>query len=388
MILKLIVNGQRRHCVRVIIGSAIAACTLAGCRNQVKTTPAEPLTTTAGTPAKVTPTVSGDQSLTFHPIAIENTTQPATSTPVPAIATTQVPSSAASSPKSTSVAGGGPTSASATGAQGGTTEDAGLASVPASSATNSSATAASSSAANSSGSTTSSGTSSGTAAAARVPAAVAGSSNSPMSAASDSLLEQLAQLMCGEFSSADQAARDPDFRDISLKVSRIWPENGDGIWLYVEQAVATMTDRPYRQRVYHLTVVPGARVPTFRSDVFTLPGDAKQFVGATKDPSKLSTVTPASLVAREGCAVMLTMTGPGTFAGSTVDRNCQSEFQKASFATSEVTIQSDAVVSWDRGFDHEGKQVWGATKGGYRFVRFAGRVPALTPAPAVAVPEK
>jgi hypothetical protein len=27
------------------------------------------------------------------------------------------------------------------------------------------------------------------------------------------------------------------------------------------------------------------------------------------------------------------------------------------------------MVSWDRGFDKEGKQVWGAQKGGYRFVK-------------------
>jgi hypothetical protein len=27
------------------------------------------------------------------------------------------------------------------------------------------------------------------------------------------------------------------------------------------------------------------------------------------------------------------------------------------------------MVSWDRGYNDEGEQVWGAEKGGYRFVK-------------------
>jgi hypothetical protein len=196
-------------------------------------------------------------------------------------------------------------------------------------------------------------------------------------------LEQLVTMMCGEFNSAEQSARDPDYRDISLKIARIWPQSTDGAWLYVEQAVATMADRPYRQRVYHVTQVPGSKALTFRSEVYTLPGDPKAFVGAWKEPTRFAAMTPAMLVERQGCAVILTQTGPGVFAGSTVERNCQSEFQKASYATSEVVIDQRGMVSWDRGFDHEGKQVWGATNGGYHFVR-VGAAKSVGPT----VPEK
>lgn len=213
-----------------------------------------------------------------------------------------------------------------------------------------------------------------------VAAAASASSESPGERLDK--LEQLAQLMCGEFNSAEQAARDPDYRDISLKTARIWSGSDDGVWLYVEQAVASLADRPYRQRIYHLTRVPKASVPTFRSDVFTIPGDAKQFVGAWKAPQRFDTLPIASLVKRDGCAVILVETAPGVFRGSTIDRECQSEFQKASYATSEVTIDQSGVLSWDRGFDREGKQVWGAVNGGYRFLRLAGGKPAL------AVPEK
>jgi hypothetical protein len=41
----------------------------------------------------------------------------------------------------------------------------------------------------------------------------------------------------------------------------------------------------------------------------------------------------------------------------------------ASYATSEVVIYSDKLISWDRGWNDEGKQVWGAQKGGYVFLK-------------------
>ena len=63
----------------------------------------------------------------------------------------------------------------------------------------------------------------------------------------------LAEWMSGSFSSAAQAADDPEnYFDIRLEMVPIWSERSDGPWLYVEQAAASALDRPYRQRVYHL----------------------------------------------------------------------------------------------------------------------------------------
>ena len=48
---------------------------------------------------------------------------------------------------------------------------------------------------------------------------------------------------------------------------------------------------------------------------------------------------------------------------------CASDLRGAAYATSEVTITPQFVLSWDRGFDNTGKQVWGATEGPYVFLR-------------------
>jgi len=175
----------------------------------------------------------------------------------------------------------------------------------------------------------------------------------------------LAGWMTGSFSSEQQAAADTNFLDIRLQMVRIWTERSDGCWLYVEQAAAGSLDRPYRQRVYH---VHPRDDDTFVSEVYTI-ADPLRFAGAWQDAAPLATLTPDSLEIRQGCEVILTRQPDGSFAGSTVADKCGSSLRGAAYATSEVQVFADRLVSWDRGYDAAGKQVWGATAGGYIFLR-------------------
>lgn len=176
-------------------------------------------------------------------------------------------------------------------------------------------------------------------------------------------LERLAEWMSGSFSSVEQAARDSNFFDIRLQMMPIWKDRTDGIWLYVEQAAADYLDKPYRQRVYKLLQEDEN---TFMSMVYTL-NDPLRFAGAWQDETPLAGLTPDSLTEREGCAIILKKEGSDVFTGSTVDKNCSSNLRGASYATSEVTIRPTELISWDRGFDAEDNQVWGAATGGYIF---------------------
>lgn len=175
-------------------------------------------------------------------------------------------------------------------------------------------------------------------------------------------LRTLASWMCGSFSSAAQAQQDSGYLDIRLRMCRIWPEHGDGYWLYVEQATAWSQDTPYRQRVYRLTYVGG---DIFQSQVFELP-EPHRFAGAWRDRSLLAGLSPDSLHAREGCAIILRKRGD-SFVGSTLGRLCESSLRGATFATSEVEVEETVLKSWDRGFSSDGAQVWGATEGPYVF---------------------
>ena len=176
-------------------------------------------------------------------------------------------------------------------------------------------------------------------------------------------LDRLVVWMCGSFSSQEQASLDSDFFDIRLQTVQIWPERIDGRWLYVEQASALSPERPYRQRVYRL-YQPNDTTVTSAVYEFDEP---LVFAGAWRTPTLFDTLTPASLIPREGCAIVMHPRGDTVFEGSTVDKNCESAHRGAEFVTSEVRIAESYLYSWDRGWDTAGVQVWGAEKGGYLF---------------------
>lgn len=231
----------------------------------------------------------------------------------------------------------------------------------------------------------------------------------------DADLDRLVELLTGWFDSTEQAAADPsNFFPIRLVMTPIWtraefadPAWSDGAWLYVEQASLQALEKPYRQRVYHVhrTTDDGA----LRSDVYTLAAnlDPADFAGAWKAPDlHFAHLTPADLELRDGCSIILhpvkhapseepaspvieggrtpqLLNGradpavPAEFEGATVGRACISTLAGAAYATSEVLVSEDRLVTWDRGFDAAGQQVWGATAGGYIFVR-RGLLPATS----------
>jgi len=91
-----------------------------------------------------------------------------------------------------------------------------------------------------------------------------------------------------------------------------------------------------------------------------------RFAGAWKEEFPLQNLTPDSLVERSGCAIIL-KPDKNYFSGSTIDKNCSSQLCSAAYATSEVVIEENAITSWDRGFNADDKQVWGAESGPYIF---------------------
>lgn len=186
--------------------------------------------------------------------------------------------------------------------------------------------------------------------------------------AADRQFDQLVSWMTGSFSSAAQAERDDQYFDIRLQMVRIWPERESGeAWIYVEQATASAIDRPYRQRVYRVRPV-GKN--SFESAVYELPPDPLAFAGWWENPERFSRLSPGDLTELSGCTVTLRFDEQsGSFTGGTERGTCASSLRDAAYVMSEVTITPEMLLTWDRGYDSAGRQVWGATEGGYEFVR-------------------
>lgn len=185
---------------------------------------------------------------------------------------------------------------------------------------------------------------------------------SPVFAQTEADLNLLINWMEGSFNSEEQSQNDSDYFNISLEMKKIWNDRKDGYWLYVEQAVSQTKDKPYRQRIYHLFLEKGSII----SEIYSIPDESK-YVGGYKNPQLFDNLSHDSLSARTGCAVIIKRVDENTFIGSTVKKNCTSNLRGASYATTEVKITKDTMISWDRGFNDKDEQVWGAVKGGYIF---------------------
>jgi hypothetical protein len=196
----------------------------------------------------------------------------------------------------------------------------------------------------------------------------------PEDPASAALAAKLALWLTGRFDTKDQAARDDSYRQISLDICEVTSELGPRS-LYVEQAIVGAA--PYRQRLYIVEAIDGTSA---RSLVYEL-ANPKAVVGLCSREQKPSFAV-ADAVPRAGCFVEMHWVNDH-FQGHTPDRawdgtkfvpnedaeRCASSLQGASYAASSVDLWDNLLRSWDQGFDDKGKQVWGATKGGYEFVR-------------------
>jgi CpeT protein len=195
--------------------------------------------------------------------------------------------------------------------------------------------------------------------------AFAACSTSKKMVSNDPDLDQLVHTMVGHYNSTAQAERDTDYYNITLHMAQIWPADKANRWLYVEQAVTKNLAKPYRQRVYKVEKIDAEN---YKSIVYTLPDD-KKVIGWWATPKNFKAIKPSDLSIRTGCTVFLKKQKDGSFSGSTDGPSCESSLRGAKYATSKVTISADQIESWDQGFGADGKQVWGAEKGGYQFLR-------------------
>ena len=192
--------------------------------------------------------------------------------------------------------------------------------------------------------------------------------------ATEEIAAKLALWLTGRFDTKRQAAQDNTYREISLDICEVSSDLGPRS-LYVEQAVIGAA--PYRQRLY---VVEPIDAKSARSLVYELE-NPKAAVGLCAREQKPS-FSVADAVPRPGCFVEMHWV-TDHFQGHTPDASwdgakfvsnpngerCASSLQGASYAASAVELRADRLLSWDRGFDDKGKQVWGATKGPYEFDR-------------------
>jgi hypothetical protein len=189
-------------------------------------------------------------------------------------------------------------------------------------------------------------------------------------AAANAALDDYSTIAVGRFSSEAQHASDPAYDWAEARVIRIWPERTDGVWLYQEQAIVNAAGltpdqaraRPYFQFVARVTQqLPGV----LRRDNFRVLDGAK-WLGLRGGDPRLARLSPADL-APASCHNRMERVAQGVYTGRT--ESCANAYKGAAWMQSLSVATRDMYVNWDRGFDAQGKRVWGPEAGGYVFLR-------------------
>lgn len=173
----------------------------------------------------------------------------------------------------------------------------------------------------------------------------------------------VAALLQGHYDSRDQAARDKDYRAVAVTVVPVLAGRDDGHWLYVEQAIVDLPDKPYGQRVYRLHDDDDGEV---LAEAHAIDDPARFAQGWQSDA--LKSLTHDALRPLPGCTLHLRKVGDG-WRGATRGKDCATDREGAAYTTAEVDIDAKGLRSWDRGFSATGRRMWGPARGAYVFVR-------------------
>lgn len=160
-----------------------------------------------------------------------------------------------------------------------------------------------------------------------------------------------------------QAATNPKIRSVRMTTCKVpLKEDAQGIYLYQEQALTQQLDNPYRQRI--LAIKTTADPQVIASESFK-PVQPQTLVGFCQRPEAMRQISKQDL-GESICQVFLKPIKNG-YQGETPPQGCPANVRGAVKVTNTVILHSGGMDTWDRGFDAQGKQVWGAENESYQY---------------------
>lgn len=179
--------------------------------------------------------------------------------------------------------------------------------------------------------------------------------------------------LSGEKNSKEQAARDPDHYFNLRMVACPAAEMVDGSKvLYFEQAFWRTPQKPFRQRFYTVKPCPKEMRCAVELSTHAIRDmeEYKNFCDRPKDQRPLPEEVIGD-IAEHLTTVHLKQCDRGKrclYEGVTPPGGFPNTWNGAAYCTSELAIlKNNEIHMWDRGYDDDGKQVWGVKEGPYEF---------------------
>ena len=176
-------------------------------------------------------------------------------------------------------------------------------------------------------------------------------------------LQAVASHLVGIMDTSAQAAVNPKRVSVRMITCQVQvDQEPDTIYLYQEQALSKRLDRPYRQRILKLSTTEDGQT---ESRSYKLQ-EVSRWMGLCQKNQEARQLQSADL----GEAVCSVFLKPviSIYVGQTQPGGCPTNMRGAVKITNTIILHSQGMDTWDRGFDAEGKQVWGADNEGYQYL--------------------
>jgi hypothetical protein len=181
-------------------------------------------------------------------------------------------------------------------------------------------------------------------------------------------LVTLAQYLAGEFDNRDQAIADPAwFVHLKMWQRPVPLFSEDSITIFAEQANVLQLERPYRQRLLRLQ----DRQEQIHIQYYSF-SQPDRYRGAGANPAQFQDLTIAEVELLPRCVLSVARPeGSDRFCSSPLpDTQCcfayAGEIRQVSLG---FEVDSQQFLSYDKGIDAEGKALWGAIMGPYRYTK-------------------
>ncbi len=170
-------------------------------------------------------------------------------------------------------------------------------------------------------------------------------------------IEKLVDWMTGYFSSQSLADTSSDkyHVDVRLRMRQIWNNRTDGYWIYVEQAYASDTANPYRQRIYRIY----EENSVIKDEIYGIANDSLYIFG-WRNPEVFDSLSVEDISLKKACGVVFNWDSAASkFTAQTSGQACNAAIPGVSYITSKSEIYPEKMLSWDLGFNDDGKIVMG-----------------------------
>jgi len=186
--------------------------------------------------------------------------------------------------------------------------------------------------------------------------------SSPVYALPQANVDTVAQHLMGIMDTSAQAQQISEVPSVRMTTCEVTVEGANERFLYQEQALTRNLNQPYRQRFLRLSLSNDGEMVESRTYE---PENPETWISLCEQPRE-ERIIERDRITDANCSVYL-VPWHNLYIGHTQPGGCPADFRGATQVTNTIVLYGAGMNTWDRGFNAQGEQVWGAESRPYQF---------------------